>query len=542
MWGLRGESCPGCGESALNIPATLWSALAPRRKIVVVAATLAVLAAVIALGRAAGGRDMALLYAGLEPGAAGGVIAALEQRGIGYDVRGDAIFVPRDTRDVLRLSLAGEGLPASTAQGYELLDSLTGFGTTSQMFDAAYWRAKEGELARTILAVPGVRAARVHISSPGNRPFARDVQRAASVTVTMAGAPLPPSQARALRWLVASAVAGMAAADVAVIDTATGLVLTEDSPGTGDTMADGLRLRALHLVEARVGIGNAVVEVTVERVSESESITERRIDPDSRTAISSETEERQNTTQGGGEGAVSVASNLPDGDAGAAAPGPHSAETSTRALTNYELSQTSREIVREPGDVRRLSVAVLVNDAVTQAADGSRATTPRPPEELQALGDLVASAVGFDAARGDVVTIRSMPFEPLVAQGSEGVAAAGGLDRMGLIRLAALVLVALVLGLFVLRPILAPARRQAAIGLPPPGPALPAVAGAGDDPAWEPMIAPMDLGGFGAADTAEDAEVVDPVTRLRRLIESRQEETIQILHDWMDGPSPGGQP
>ncbi len=525
----------------MNIPGSLWSALDLRRRIIVIGATLAVFAAVIALGRAVGGRDLALLYAGLEPGAAGGVISALEQRNIVYEVRGDAIFVPQDARDALRLSLAGEGLPISGGQGYELLDSLTGFGTTSQMFDAAYWRAKEGELARTILAVPGVRAARVHISNPGNRPFARDLHGAASVTVTMAGAPLSPTQARALRWLVASAVTGMDAGDVAVIDSASGLVVGDENSGAGDTLAENLRQRALRLLEARVGIGNAVVEVTVERVSESETITEHWLDPDSRIAISTETEERQTSSQGDNQGAVTVASNLPDGDAGPAAPGPQSSESTSRALTNYELSQTSREILREPGDVRRLSVAVLVNDVVTTAADGSRDMVPRPVEEMQALGDLVSSAVGFDALRGDVVTIRSMPFEPIAATGSEGMANGPLLDLMKLIRLAAFALVALVLGLFVLRPILTSARRGAALGLPPPEGAMPVLAGADPAPAWEPMTAPMDLGDFGVPGSPDEAEIVDPVTRLRRLIESRQDETIQILHDWIDEPARGEQ-
>jgi len=91
----------------------------------------------------------ALLYAGLEEAAAGEVIQALEARNIAYEVRGDAIYVPSPARDELRLMLASAGLPANSHTGYELLDSLTGFGTTSQMFDAAYWRAKEGELART---------------------------------------------------------------------------------------------------------------------------------------------------------------------------------------------------------------------------------------------------------------------------------------------------------------------------------------------------------------------------------------------------------
>lgn len=516
----------------MNIPGSLWANLDMRRRIIVAMAVLTVFVAVIALARGVGGRDLALLYAGLDPGAAGGVIAALDQRGVSYEVRGEAIFVPRPDRDILRLSLAGEGLPAGNAQGYELLDSLTGFGTTSQMFDAAYWRAKEGELARTILAVPGVRAARVHLSNPGNRPFARDLHAAASVTVTMAGAPLEPVQARALRWLVASAVAGMNAGDVAVIDSATGLVAGEGDAASDDALAENLRQRALRLLEARVGMGNAVVEVTVERVSESESIIERRIDPDSRAPVSTETEEQQSSSQGANQGAVTVASNLPDGDAGGTEPGVQSSESSTRAFTNFELSETSREVLREPGDIRRLSVAVLINDPVEIAADGALTHHARPPPEMQALGELVSSAVGYDAARGDVVTIRSMPFEPVHAAGSEHVMASASFDMMALVKIGALALVALVLGLFVLRPILMSARREPPIGLPPP-PQLTSP-DQGDAPGWEPMTAPLDLGSLGMI---EEADSPDPVTRLRNLIESRQDETIQILHEWVENTS-----
>ena len=128
----------------------LWSALDMRRRVVIVGATIAMFLAVLALARAATSPSMALLYAGLEPSAAGEIVRALEQRGIAYEVRGESVFVPVTRRDETRMMLASEGLPASGGAGYELLDSLSGFGTTSQMFDAAYLRAREGELARTI--------------------------------------------------------------------------------------------------------------------------------------------------------------------------------------------------------------------------------------------------------------------------------------------------------------------------------------------------------------------------------------------------------
>jgi flagellar M-ring protein FliF len=119
----------------------IWQAMDMRRRIIVIGATLGVFLAVLAIGRAATSPDMVLLYAGLEESVAGDVTTALEKRGVQYQVRGGAIYVDQMERDSLRLTLASEGLPGNTGSGYELLDGLSGFGTTSQMFDAAYWRA-----------------------------------------------------------------------------------------------------------------------------------------------------------------------------------------------------------------------------------------------------------------------------------------------------------------------------------------------------------------------------------------------------------------
>ena len=126
----------------------LWANLGNRRRAIVIGATLAMFLAILGLARLAGTPNMALLYSGLDGTAAGDVVTALDAQGVTYEVRGDAIYVDESLRDNLRMVLAGQGLPATGGTGYELLDSLSGFGTTSQMFDAAYWRAKEGELAR----------------------------------------------------------------------------------------------------------------------------------------------------------------------------------------------------------------------------------------------------------------------------------------------------------------------------------------------------------------------------------------------------------
>lgn len=521
----------------------IWSTLDMRRRALVIGATVAMFLAVLALGRMAARTEMALLYAGLEPAAAGAVVAALEQRGVDHQVSGDSIMVDVAQRDSLRMALASEGLPAAGGGGYELLDGLSGFGTTSQMFDAAYWRAKEGELARTLLAMPEIKAARVHIASAPTRPFQEDTRATASVTLTTLSGRLPEGQARAIRHLVASAVAGMAPDAVQIIDTVAGLIggqeTSDFNSGDATDRAATIKGNVERLLAARVGPGRAVVEVAVDLASEREAITERTFDPQGRVAISSETEERSGTaTQPSGD--VTVASNLPEGDAAAGGQG-QSQTSETRERVNYEVSETQREVLRNPGSVRRMTVAVMVDGVITTAADGSRSWTPRPEEELATLRELVASAVGLDEARGDMLTLKSLEFQDVdLALGTDATSSFlpsfGPLDIMSLVQMAVLALVALVLGLFVVRPVLTSTLSRAA--LPGQGQtlALPPSAGLSDavlDGVIEPdfSLAGFSMSGLDAPD-AEEAN--DPASRLRRLIEERQSESIEILRGWLE--------
>ncbi|MGP3696738.1 flagellar basal-body MS-ring/collar protein FliF [Rhodobacter sp. NSM] len=519
---------------------SIWNDLDGRRRAVIVVATLAMFLAVLGLSRLTGQAQMALLYAGLEGPAAGEVVAALEAQGVAYEVRGDSIHVDAARRDEVRMKLAGEGLPATGSAGYELLDGLSGFGTTSQMFDAAYMRAKEGELARTILASPQVKAARVHIAQPDAQPFRRNQPPTASVTVTTSGGTLTPVQARAFKHLVASAVAGMRPEDVSVIDSVGGLIRSGDekdgATAAGDSKAAELRNNVERLLEARVGPGRAVVEVSVDVETARESIVEKSFDPKGRVPISSETQERtSSSTQPSPD--VTVASNLPDGDAAGGAGG-KSSSSETRETTNFEVSQTQRELLRQPGTVRRLTVAVLVDGIKTLSEDGTVNWQPRPEEELEVLRELVSSAVGLDEARGDRLTLRSLAFEvpPELGTLAEAglLSGLGSFDLMSLIQIAVLALVALVLGLFVVRPVLTsrPEVRSppnaAPLSLPgyDAGEALTGEIDDGTDLPDFPMVtaASLDL-------PEEDA---DPVARLRRLIEERQTESVEILRGWME--------
>ncbi|MEL7164896.1 MAG: flagellar basal-body MS-ring/collar protein FliF [Pseudomonadota bacterium] len=534
-----------------------WMNMDFRRQIAVVVATFVMFLAIITMSRIASAPSMTLLYAGLDSGAAGDVVRSLEQRGVPFEIRGDSIFVESRARDQLRMTLASEGLPANGAQGYELLDGLSGFGTTSQMFDAAYWRAKEGELARTIAASTHISSARVHIATNGATPFQRGVEPTASVAITPNGSGLSSGQGKAIRFLVASAVAGLSPEDVTVIDSNGNVIGSsdEDTPASGaDDKAVVLRERVERLLEARVGPGNAVVEVSVETVNETEEIRERRFDPEGRVAISTDTEERTSNSNEQGGGNVTVASNLPDGEAGGGDTS-NSQDSETRERVNYEVSETERAVTRAPGAIKRLTVAVLVNDAVQASGSDQTEAQPRSDEELGALRELVESAVGYDEARGDVITIKSMALLAAPPQGTEVQTSFMDLfdfDLMSALQMLVLGAVTVILGLFVVRPILSQNPTPQVPALPPAGGAsgendlASSKEGGPDQGSDFPDIdldAPLpDLGDLPAlpAMNTPDAmgalasEAADPVDRLRNMIGERQEETVEILRSWLE--------
>jgi flagellar M-ring protein FliF len=519
---------------------SFWEGLDPRRQLIAVLAAVAVAAAIFGIGRLATTPSMVLLYSGLDSISAGEVVTALEAEAIAFEVRDTSIFVERGSRDRLRMDLAGQGLPSGGPAGYEILDNLSGFGTTSQMFDAAYWRSKEGELARTITGSPDVLAARVHLANPVSQPFSHTPAGSASVTVTMARGALDASQAEAIRYLVSSAVAGITPEAVAVIDSARGVVLAvgdnlaaRQAGPSPDDRAETLRTNIQRLLEARVGAGHAIVEVNVDADMDSQTISERVIDPDSRVAISSETEASSENSQGGASG-VTVASNLPDGDVQGSPNASSRQANESRERQNFEVSETRRERVILPGQTRRISVAVMVDGLTEIATDGTTTWAPRPDPEIETLKLLVQSAIGFDAERGDTVTIEQLQFTlpreegSLVERGSDGFLAAYG-PRFAQIGVLAAIVLALIF--FVLRPMVT---RQAVVGYAElTGPResaadqMRAIAG-GRDLQGEILELPP--------------HTITKIDRLREVISSRSDDSAAVLRSWIESPDQSKEP
>lgn len=536
-----------------------WTALEPRKRAALV---VSLMAAVVFLGlliRIIATPTLSLLYSGLDSSAASGVIEALDRQGVQYEVRGDAIYVPADARDRVRIALAGEGLPTAGAAGYELLDGLSGFGTTAEMFDAAYWRAKEGELARTLLAFAGVTRARVHIANTRRQPFEQKTQPTASVTVSTSNGVLSRQQAEAIRYLVASAVGGLPLTNVAVIDQEHGVILrsgdaeTETAGDEATQKAADLRKNVMRLLEARVGAGAAIVEIAVETTRDSETVRERTVDPNTRVIIHRDVEESTDAAEGEAS-AVSVASNLAEGDVDGGADQSSRQASRTRERFNYEVSEVLRESVRPAGDVRRVTVAVMVDGIRSVDPDGAATWTPRSEEELTALRNLVQSAVGYDDARGDVVTIQSLEFSEAEEAGvvaEDGFARLLAVNAMSLIQIAVLAIVALMLGLFVIRPIM----RTAAIAPPPLRDALagPDTASGGsgglilddghtDTTSGGSPGGAMTSSGDGqtimAASRAKSLPAPDRRALLETAVNDNTDKARRVIGAWLDAPEP----
>jgi flagellar M-ring protein FliF len=515
---------------------------------------------------------MALLYADLDPRDAGQVVDVLERQHVPHQVSagGGQIMVPADQVARLRLLLAKDGLPTGGSVGYEIFDHADGLTANQFQQELNRTRALEGELARTIRAIAGVRAVRVHLVLPRREPFARQQQDAqASVLLTMAGAArLDNEGVQAILNLVSAAVPGLRPKNIAVVDSRGNVLSRAGSPL--DSSADGQSAEELRratelklaraveeMLEKSLGPGRVRAEATVEMNFDQVHETEERFDPDGQVVRSTQSVSGNNRTTEPSP-TVSVQNNLPNADAGHESAGTQ--EQKQEETTNYEIGKTVRTIVREQPQIRRLSLAVLVDNAEEKGADGKPAWRARTPEELEAIARLVRSAIGFDDKRGDRVEVVNMRF---AADADADAPAPSGLfglpiERADLLRLAQTALLGMVVIaglLLVLRPmvmrLLNPASALAALPAPAAAQgggtanALP-VAGA----AAGPLLAARTPGGGelpfvgGVAGALADESMVrldnvegqlraSSVRRLGELIDKHPEESLSIVRSWM---------
>ena len=498
-------------------------ALSLQRQIMLGVAVLGVLAAMTFLVRTTLQPSMSLLYSGLDPVRAGEVINELDQLDVPYEIRGEAIFIPANVRDKTRFALARDGLPRQSIQGYELLDSVNGFSVTSEMYNAAYWRAKEGELTRTILTTPGVDSARVHIGANLRSGFSRS-QPTPTASVTLSSARrLSMGQAEAIQYLVALAVSGLNPEDVVVIDPRHGILAgpnteSAEPPGVmAEDQAGALEQKIKRLLFARLGEGNAEVSVSVDVSRERSVISDVRFDPDSRVMRSRTTSDSNQTNQNTG-GNLTVASNLPQG-AGAGGGGESSSKNSTETV-NYEVNEVRTQTERMPGQIERVSIAVLLNQEALGIDLAAADAATQIEQARQNFEALVRNAAGLEDERGDTLTVELMPFQAL--PDVELTPAPGLMQRMieqhlwSAVQAAFLGMIVLALGFGVMRPVFAQGPSTAR----------------GDEDA-------ADTDGDAAADpnAGVDAELFeaasDPIDYLKDYTRENEEQTAALLQEWL---------
>ena len=458
----------------MNPIAELIRQLGPVRLAALAATGIAVLGFFIFLSSRLSTGGMALLYGDLDPQDSGQIIQTLQSKNIPYDIKagGKQIFVPGDQVLQLRVSLAESGLPGGGSVGYEIFDNNQGIGTTNFVQNINLVRALEGELARTIGAMRNVRGARVHLVMPRRELFSREKQEAsASVVLQVQGSSrLNNEQVQAIQHLIAAAVPSMDPQKISVLDDRGQLLARGNgdsasaAAGTADEMRVGfenrMRQAIIELLERTVGLNRVRAEITAEidydRVVENAEI----FDPDSQVARSTQTvQENENSSENDDQDTVTVQNNLPETEATAAGTGTSAASqlSRTEETVNFEITKTIRNRIKESGQIKRLSVAVLVDGKYIENDDGDKVWQPRAADELAQLETLVKSAVGFNEQRGDSVEIVNMQFvklEPLEFDDGSLFLGISKEEFMQLAEILVLAVVGLLVILLVVRPVL----------------------------------------------------------------------------------------
>ena len=361
------------------------------------------------------------------------VTTILDANNIDYrmDPRTGALLVPSDEVYNARLKLAAEGVTDEQTMGYELLGQDRGLGTSQFMETISFRRGLEGELARTIGSMRTVRAARVHLAIPERSVFVRDARTpTASVFLeVIAGRRLEQEQIASIVNLVAGSIPEMSKDNVTVVDQSGNLLTGREDGGDSQQIEDQydytsrvedrLARRVASMVRPVVGDGRFRAEVTADLDFSSVEQAEELFNPEQQ-AVRSERQMSERRAGGGASGIPGALSNQPpaqptvpeqataDDEGNVQAPPVNVREESTR---NYEMDRTVSYIRQELGRIKRLSVALAVDDMkVVDPQTGEVSYEPWPEQELQRLTMLVRDAVGYSAARGDSVTVMNTAF------------------------------------------------------------------------------------------------------------------------------------
>jgi flagellar M-ring protein FliF len=348
-----------------------------------------------------------VLFADLSQQDASKVIEYLSSQKIPYQIEenGSVIKVPKDKVYETRLELAGKGLPSSGTIGYELFDKST-MGMSDFMQKLNYKRALEGELARTIMGQEGIEGARIHLVFPEKSIFKDEqIPPTASVVVKLRdNYKLPKEKAAAIVNFISSSVEGLTTNNITLIDTKGRLLWKEDAENEisftstkqyeiKNSIETYLAQKAQNLLDNVLGYGNSMVQVNAELNFNQVEKTMEIYDPESQVVISEQ-------TSSGSNSGFSV--------------GDTTQQSNENTITNYEVSKTIQKVIEETGNIKRLTVAAVINDIPkTVEKDGKQVIeyTPRSPDQIKKIEDLLKGALGISVERNDLLSIVNIPFE-----------------------------------------------------------------------------------------------------------------------------------
>lgn len=379
----------------LERAARIWRRLPPRQRGLFALGGVGFLVLFIAVLTWAMRPEYGVLYSNLDPADAGTIIDRLKSDNVSYQLRDDGrtVLVPAKSVHELRLNMAGAGLPSS-GTGYEILDN-SKLGWTDLVQKVQNRRALEGEIARTIQTLHEIQSARVHLAIPEPTLFAsQEKPTTASVVLQLKpGARLNPGQVRGIVHLVSSSVEGLLTENVTLLDSQGTLLSspaadplaggTSDQLGIVRDVEDTLTQKVETLLDTVLGPGKSVVRIAVKMDFEHTETTLESFDADNPVVRS---EQKSAVTD-------------PDGN---------KTETGT---TNYEISKRVERKTGPPGVIDRLTASVFVDGTYQTADDGTQTYVPRSTEEMAKFENIIKTALGFDAKRGDQLTVENIAFD-----------------------------------------------------------------------------------------------------------------------------------
>ncbi|MEN6542891.1 flagellar basal-body MS-ring/collar protein FliF [Parvibaculum sp.] len=514
---------------------------------------------------------MALLYSDVAQEDAGKIGEALDAQKVPYELRGEGnmIYVPESQVLKLRMALASKGLPSGGTVGYEIFDNADALGTTNFLQNINHLRALEGELSRTIRSIEGIEGVRVHLVMPERELFSHDKRAPSASIVLKVRGTLAVQQVKAIQQLVAAAVEGLTPGHVSIVDER-GTLLASGTGDDGQSMITAtveeqraayenrLRTHVEDIIQRVVGQDKARVEVTAQMDYNRVTQTSDLFDPNGQVVRSTQTvTDASNNTDGKQAQSVSVGNNLPNANLGGSQDqGMTSQQTSNRneETVNYEISRTTKTETLEPGRVKRVSVAVLVDGVYAKGADGKQLYAPRSDQEIAKIQALVKSAIGYDEARGDQVEVVNLQFaetaalEPAAAPVAEPFLGLTKADYMRIGELGVLAILAIIAMFFVIRPMLGGLAANAGHVVVPALGASPSAGAAAALPAPDGMFSGDDisralmdgatqeaLGTDAMIDIAQVAGKVkhSSVKKIGELVTDHPDESISILRSWL---------